>query len=84
MCGISKNGGAEWAPAGQPERVSVHDFADEELGKAVPYGIYDLAANAGWVNVGTDHDTGAFARSPRSGPGGTGPAGQPIPAPGAC
>ena len=46
---------------GQPERVSVHDFADEELGKAVPYGIYDLTANTGWVNVGTDHDTGAFA-----------------------
>ena len=59
--GNFKNGGAEWAPAGQPERVSVHDFADEELGKAVPYGIYDLTANTGWVNVGTDHDTGAFA-----------------------
>ena len=71
--GNFKNGGAEWAPAGQPERVSVHDFADEELGKAVPYGIYDLAANAGWVNVGTDHDTGAFAvasiRSWWNGPG---------------
>ena len=39
----------------------MHDFADEELGKAVPYGIYDLTANTGWVNVGTDHDTGAFA-----------------------
>ncbi len=49
--GNFKNGGAEWAPAGQPERVSVHDFADEELGKAVPYGIYDLTANAGWVNA---------------------------------
>ena len=59
--GNFKNGGAEWAPAGQPERVSVHDFADEEPGKAVPCGIYDLTANAGWVNVGTDHDTGAFA-----------------------
>ena len=59
--GNFRNGGAEWAPAGQPERVSVHDFADEELGKAVPYGIYDLTANTGWVNVGTDHDTGAFA-----------------------
>ena len=71
--GNFKNGGAEWAPAGQPERVSVHDFADEELGKAVPYGIYDLTANAGWVNVGTDHDTGAFAvasiRSWWNGPG---------------
>jgi Rhodopirellula transposase DDE domain len=50
--GNFKNGGAEWAPAGQPERVSVHDFADEELGKAVPYGICDLTANTGWVNVG--------------------------------
>ena len=59
--GNFRNGGAEWAPRGEPERVSVHDFADEELGKAVPYGIYDLTANTGWVNVGTDHDTGAFA-----------------------
>ena len=71
--GNFKNGGAEWAPAGQPERVSVHDFADEELGKAVPYGICDLTANTGWVNVGTDHDTGAFAvasiRSWWNGPG---------------
>ena len=71
--GNFKNGGAEWAPAGQPERVSVHDFADEELGKVVPYGIYDLTANTGWVNVGTDHDTGAFAvasiRSWWNGPG---------------
>jgi Rhodopirellula transposase DDE domain len=71
--GNFKNGGAEWAPAGQPERVNVHDFADEALGKAVPYGIYDLTANTGWVNVGTDHDTGAFAvasiRSWWNGPG---------------
>jgi len=59
--GNFKNGGAEWAPRGEPERVLVHDFADEELGRAVPYGIYDLTANTGWVNVGTDHDTGAFA-----------------------
>ena len=59
--GNFRNGGAEWAPAGQPERVSVHDFPDEELGKVTPYGIYDLTANTGWVNVGTDHDTGAFA-----------------------
>ena len=71
--GNFKNGGAEWAPAGQSERVSVHDFADEELGKAVPYGSCDLTANTGWVNVGTDHDTGAFAvasiRSWWNGPG---------------
>ena len=51
----------------------MHDFPDEELGKVTPYGIYDLTANAGWVNVGTDHDTGAFAvasiRSWWNGPG---------------
>ena len=73
--GNFRNGGAEYAPRGEPERVSVHDFADEELGKVVPYGIYDLTANAGWVNVGTDHDTGAFAvasiRSWWNGPGRT-------------
>ena len=59
--GNFKNGGAEWAPQGSPERVNVHDFTDKELGKVTPYGIYDVAANAGWVNVGTDHDTAAFA-----------------------
>ena len=53
--------GAEWEPRGQPVRVRDHDFPDEETGKAVPYGIYDVAANAGWVNVGTDGDTAAFA-----------------------
>ena len=61
LVGNFKNGGAEWALAGRPERVNVHDFADKQLGKAVPYGVYDLTANTGWVNVGTDHDTGAFA-----------------------
>src|SRR3974377_1793301 len=55
------NGGAEWRPAGQPERVNVHDFPSDAIGKAIPYGIYDLGANAGWVSVGTDHDTSAFA-----------------------
>src|SRR5450755_814347 len=55
------NGGAEWMPTGQPERVSVHDFMDKDLGKATPYGVYDMTANTGWVNVGTDADTGAFA-----------------------
>jgi hypothetical protein len=55
------NGGREYQPKGQPERVNVHDFMDKELGKALPYGIYDLSANAGWVSVGTDHDTSAFA-----------------------
>ena len=55
------NGGAEWEPEGRPVQVNDHDFPDEELGKAVPYGIYDVAANTGWVNVGTDGDTAAFA-----------------------
>jgi len=55
------NGGAEWEPEGRPVQVNGHDFPDKEAGKAVPYGIYDVAANAGWVNVGTDGDTAAFA-----------------------
>ena len=59
--GDFKNGGREYQPAGQPERVNVHDFMDKDLGKAIPYGIYDLSENAGWVSVGTDHDTSAFA-----------------------
>ncbi|WP_251065329.1 hypothetical protein [Streptomyces sp. ISL-44] len=50
-----------WRPAGDPVPVSVHDFADPQLGKAIPYGIYALAEKTGWVNVGTDHDTSAFA-----------------------
>jgi len=56
-----KNGGREWQPAGAPEKVGVHDFPDPMVPKAVPYGIYDLAANTGWVSVGTDGDTAAFA-----------------------
>jgi len=59
--GDFENGGREYQPKGQPERVNVHDFMDKELGKALPYGIYDLPANAGWVSAGTDHDTSAFA-----------------------
>jgi hypothetical protein len=59
--GAFRNGGREWRPKGQPEQVKTHDFPDRDLGKAIPYGIYDVAANAGWVNVGTDHDTAAFA-----------------------
>ncbi len=59
--GEFKNGGREWRPKGQPVATQTHDFPDEQLGKAIPYGVYDLAANAGWVNVGTDHDTAAFA-----------------------
>ena len=61
LVGAYKNGGREWQPKGQPARVSTHDFPDEQLGKAIPYGVYDITANAGWVNVGTDHDTAAFA-----------------------
>jgi Rhodopirellula transposase DDE domain len=61
LVGNFANKGIEWMPAGAPERVNVHDFADKDLGKATPYGIYDVTANTGWVNVGTDADTGAFA-----------------------
>src|SRR6266568_3942051 len=53
--------GRQWRPAGDPVRVRDHSFPDEELGVVIPYGIYDLAANTGWVNAGTDHDTAAFA-----------------------
>ncbi len=59
--GNFKNGGQEWRPAGDPVKVSDHDFPDKELGKAIPYGVYDVAANTGWVSVGTDHDTAQFA-----------------------
>src|ERR1019366_2155813 len=59
--GDFRNGGRVYQPKGQSERVNVHDFMDKELGKALPYGICDLSANTGWVSVGTDHDTSAFA-----------------------
>jgi len=61
LVGEFKNGGREYQPTGHPEQVNVHDFPDKELGKAIPYGIYDVADNTGWVTVGTDHDTSAFA-----------------------
>jgi len=61
LVGEFKNNGRQWRPTGEPVPVNVHDFADPQLGKAVPYGIYDLVADTGWVNVGTDHDTAAFA-----------------------
>jgi hypothetical protein len=61
LVGDYKNGGREWMPQGRPERVQVHDFPDPKVGKAIPYGIYDLAADTGWVSVGQDHDTSAFA-----------------------
>lgn len=61
LIGDFKNAGREWQPAGQPEKVRVHDFIDAELGKVNPYGVYDLTANEGWVSVGIDHDTAEFA-----------------------
>ncbi|MET8422282.1 ISAzo13 family transposase [Streptomyces sp. NPDC005098] len=62
LVGQYKNAGREWQPTGDPVQVKTHDFLDREgPGKAIPYGIYDIAANAGWVSVGTDHDTAAFA-----------------------
>ena len=61
LVGNFKNGGREWRPLGEPEAVKVHDFADKALGKAAPYGVYDVARNIGWVNVGISHDTAAFA-----------------------
>ena len=61
LVGPYANGGREWRPEGEPVPVKTHDFPDAELGKAIPYGIYDVAANTGWVSVGTDHDTAAFA-----------------------
>ncbi len=61
LIGDFKNAGRAWRPAGQPEEVRVYDFPLKDLGRVTPYGIYDLAANAGWVSVGLDHDTAAFA-----------------------
>jgi Rhodopirellula transposase DDE domain len=61
LVGNFKNGGRELQPKGSPEKVRVHDFKIKELGKVAPYGIYDIGQNSGWVNVGTDHDTAAFA-----------------------
>jgi hypothetical protein len=61
LVGDFKNGGREWRPTGHPLPVRVHDFLDPALGKAIPYGVYDLANNEGWVSVGIDHDTAEFA-----------------------
>jgi hypothetical protein len=61
LVGNYANGGVEWQPTGEPVAVDVHDFPDPTLGKAIPYGVYDLGANIGWVSVGRDHDTAAFA-----------------------
>jgi len=61
LVGDFKNGGREWRPQGRPEEVRTHDFLDKKLGKAIPYGVYDIVNNQGWVNVGIDHDTARFA-----------------------
>lgn len=61
LVGDFKNGGREWRPQGMPEEVRTHDFLDKKLGKAIPYGVYDILNNQGWVNVGIDHDTARFA-----------------------
>jgi hypothetical protein len=61
LVGEFSNAGREWRPKGQPVATRTHDFPDGGLGKAIPYGVYDITGNTGWVNVGTDHDTAAFA-----------------------
>lgn len=61
LVGDFRNGGREWRPQGKPEEVRVHDFPDKSLGKAIPYGVYDLVHNQGWVSVGIDHDTAQLA-----------------------
>ncbi len=61
LVGEFKNGGREWQPRGRPEAVNVHDFLSQGVGKAIPYGIYDVSRNSGWVSVGIDHDTASFA-----------------------
>ena len=61
LVGNFRNGGREWRPQGEPEEVRVHNFQDPALGKAIPYGVYDVTNNQGWVSVGIDHDTAKFA-----------------------
>ena len=61
VLGNHKNAGQTYRPKGRPTEVDTHDFPDPKLGKAIPYGVYDLAANLGWVSVGVDHDTAEFA-----------------------
>ena len=61
LVGQFKNGGQEWQPKGDPERVEIHDFASPDFPKVIPYGVYDIGKNMGWVNVGMDHDTASFA-----------------------
>jgi len=61
LVGNFSKGGQEWQPQGEPEKTLLHDFPDKELGKAIPYGVYDVGQNQGWVSVGIDHDTAEFA-----------------------
>jgi len=61
LVGDFRNAGREWHPQGEPEDVRVHDFLDKKLGKAIPYGVYDMLNNQGWVSVGINHDTAQFA-----------------------
>jgi Rhodopirellula transposase DDE domain len=61
LIGEFRNAGRNWRPEGEPVATRTHDFPEDSAGKAIPYGVYDVTANAGWVNVGTDHDTAAFA-----------------------
>jgi len=61
LVGVFRNGGREWQPKGEPEEVKVHDFLDPDLGKTIPYGVYDIGENQGWVSAGIDHDTARFA-----------------------
>jgi hypothetical protein len=61
LVGDYSNAGREWQPKGNPERVQTHDFPDKKKGKAIPYGVYDVGRNKGWVSVGCDHDTATFA-----------------------
>lgn len=61
LVGAYKNNGTTWCPEGKPEQIKVHNFVDKELGRANPYGVYDMGSNTGWVSVGKDHDTASFA-----------------------
>jgi len=63
LVGNYRNGGTDYRPKGDPKRVKVHDFEDEDLGEVAPYGVYDVVANSGWVSVGITHDTAEFAVS---------------------
>ena len=63
LIGNFRNGGTDYRRKGDPQRVNVHDFADKDLGKVAPYGVYDITANTGWVSVGVTHDTAQFAVS---------------------